>query len=87
MSGVGQLVGDVGDLGLQVAAQLGREIARIRQIILGFVFDHSLAHLPGQVEAGEFGVALLQLGDDAQRLAVVVEAAVVLHQAGEGNFP
>ena len=37
----------------------------------------------GQVEAVEVGVAALELGDDAQRMAVVVEAAVAGHAGVE----
>ncbi len=40
------------------------------------VLDQAFEALPGQVEAVEFGIAALQLGDDAQRLGVVVEAAI-----------
>ena len=38
---------------------------------------------PGQVEAVEVGVAALERGDDAQRVAVVVEAAVAGHAGVE----
>ena len=40
------------------------------------VLDHAFQRLPGEVEAVELGVALLELGQDAQGLGVVVEAAV-----------
>ena len=50
------------------------------------MLDHALAHFPGEVQAGEFGVTLFEFGDDAQRLFVVVEAAEVFHQAGKRNF-
>ena len=39
------------------------------------MLDQAFQRLPGQIEAVEIGVAALQLGDDAQRLRVVVEAA------------
>ena len=38
------------------------------------------AHFPGQVQAGKAGIFLLQFLDDAQALAVVLEAAVAAHQ-------
>ncbi len=38
---------------------------------------------PGQVQAVEVGVAALELGDDAQGVAVVVEAAVAGHAGVE----
>ncbi len=86
VGGVGQLVGHVGDLGLQVAAQVGVEVAGVRDIVLRLVLDHALAHLPGEVQPGEFRVALFQLGDDAQGLPVVVEAAVIPHQPGQSHL-
>ena len=45
------------------------------------MLDDALAHLPGEVQAGKVGVALLEHVDDAQALRVVLEAAVRLHQA------
>src|SRR5215211_695234 len=47
---------------------------------------HTLAHFPSEVQAGEFGVTLFQLCDDAQGLPVVVKATVILHEAGESHF-
>src|SRR5579864_8395574 len=40
------------------------------------MLDQALQRLPGQVEAFESRIAVLQAGDDRQRLGVVVEAAV-----------
>ena len=42
------------------------------------VLDQALQRLPGEIEAVEAGVAALEIGDDAQRLRIVVEAAVIL---------
>ena len=47
------------------------------------MLEHALARLAGEVEAAEARVAILEPVDDAQALAVVVEAAVALHQARE----
>jgi hypothetical protein len=44
------------------------------------VLDDALADLVGEVEAGEFGVADLELLDQPQALAIVFEATVILHQ-------
>ena len=41
---------------------------------------------PGQVQAGKFRVAALQNGHDAQRLFVMVETAMVFHQAGQSDL-
>ena len=47
------------------------------------MLDQSLERLLGQVEAVEIGVAALELGDEAQAVAVVVEAAVRCHAGVE----
>src|SRR5690606_9276366 len=39
-----------------------------------------------EIQPWEFRVALFQFRDDAQRLLVVVEAAMIFHQAGEDDF-
>ena len=43
------------------------------------VFHHALDRLPRQVQAVELGIALFQLGHDAEGLDVVIEAAIRLH--------
>ena len=40
------------------------------------VLDRALQRLPGEVQPVELGIALLELGEDAQGLGVVVEAAI-----------
>src|SRR5215207_8863752 len=50
------------------------------------MLDHSLADLPGEVQAGEFRKALLELGHNAQGLPVVVKATEILHESRESNF-
>src|SRR5688572_6212049 len=50
------------------------------------MLDHSLANLPGEVQAGEFGKALFEFGHNAQGLPVVVKAAEILHESRESNF-
>ena len=40
------------------------------------MLDQTFQRLPGQIEPVEVRIAPLQIGDDAQRLRVVVEAAV-----------
>jgi len=44
------------------------------------VLDRALERLPSEIEPVELGVALLELGQDAQGLRVVVEAAERLHR-------
>ena len=47
------------------------------------VLDQPFQRLPAQIETVEFGIAVFQLGDDPERLCVVVEAAEVRHQLVE----
>src|SRR6185503_19138858 len=54
-----------------------------RMIETGEVLDQALAHLPRQVQAREAGIFLLQHFDDAKALAVMLEAAMLLHQPVE----
>src|SRR3954467_5250851 len=51
------------------------------------VLDDALQRLPGQVEAVEIRIAVLQRRDDAQRLGVVVEAAMVPEAGIERPLP
>ena len=44
------------------------------------MLDQALDRFPGQVQAVESRIAALEARDDAQRLRIVVEAAVALHQ-------
>ena len=50
------------------------------------MLDHSLANLPGEVQAGEFGKTLFEFCHNAQRLPVVVKAAEILHESRQSNF-
>ena len=49
-------------------------------IVAGEVFGETFADFPGDVQAGETRILLLDEIDNAQALAVVFEAAVFLHQ-------
>src|SRR2546427_475141 len=55
-------------------------------IVTGFVFGQSFADFPRQIQPGKSGIFLLQLLDDAQALAIVLEAAVVFHQFVEDHL-
>src|SRR5580704_6996927 len=80
---IGNLVREISELRLESRlrapqkplAQLP-ELPRIRG---GAMFQDPLAALEGEVEAVEFGVLLLQLIDDPERLQVVLEAAEIAH--------
>ena len=80
---VGQFVGDVGDLCLEMSALLRVIPGGIGDVVFRFVLDDAFAQLPGQIQAREIRVSLFELGDDAQRLPVVIEPAVRLHHAGQ----
>src|SRR5208282_1632266 len=74
-----------------VAKDRGRNAARL--VALGgraggvkerpVVFDEARQRRLRQVETIELGVAALEFGDDAQGMAVVIEAAVTGHAGGE----
>src|SRR6202034_1918467 len=80
---VGDLVREISELRLESwlrapqkpLAQLP-ELARVRGRTM---LQDSLAALEREVEAVEFGVLLLELIDDSQRLQVVFEAAEIAH--------
>ena len=80
VGGIRQLIGGVGDLGFEMSAQFRIIVFRVRDIILGLMFDDAFSGLPGQVKAGEFLKTVFELGDDPQGLFVVVETALVFHQ-------
>ena len=50
------------------------------------MFDDAFADGEGEVEAGEGGVALLEGGDDAQGMEVVIEAEAVGAEAVVEGF-
>ena len=62
--------------GNAAAARSAASARRLRLEQRPVVLDEALQRLPGEVQPVEGGVAALQAGDDAQRLGVVVEAAV-----------
>ena len=80
---VGDLVGDVGDLGFHRGEFPGLEFLLV-EAVRGVVLRDALARLPGQVETLEGRIAPFEQVDDAQALPVVLEPSAVLHQAVEG---
>ena len=51
------------------------------------VLDDAFAHLKGKVQAGEIGIALLQLLHRAQGIQVVVKAiAIFAHSVVQGSL-
>ena len=83
--GVGDLVGAVGHLRFE--RRLPAAIRQRHRVLpVRAVLEDALARLVAEVESAETRVALFEQVDDAQRLAIVVEAAVVAHQAVERAF-
>ena len=78
---VRDLVGEIRDLrfeaGLAALDEALAESPSSRALLQRAVLEDSLAGLERQVQPGERRVALLELVDDAQRLQVVLEAAVL----------
>ena len=47
------------------------------------MLDEALQRFPGQIESVEIGVTVLELGYDAQRMRVVIEAAELCRGCSE----
>ncbi len=81
---VGDLVGEVDDLGFEwgaLAEKVGGEFGVLIGGVVAGVLDDALADAEGEVEAAMGGVALLEVLDDAEGVEVVVEAAAVALEA------
>ncbi len=80
---VGDLVGHIGDLrleaGLGALQETLAEVAQLPRRPRGAMLEDALAALERQVEAGEFGIALLQLIHHPQGLQVVLEPTIRSH--------
>ena len=81
---VGDLVGQIDELGFEgrelVEEVLGQLRVRGGGVVAG-VLDDALAHAQGQVQPAKAGIALLEPGDDAQGVQIVVEAQAKAAQA------
>ena len=82
MGVVGDAVGRVDDLNFEQRGLSRDRAARRFVCAVGLAFEH----FPGEVEAGEFGVARFQHFADAERLLVVVEPAVIAEALVEHVF-
>ncbi len=80
---VGDLVGEIGELrlerGLLAPEEALPHFSQLPRVAQRAVLEDALPGLEGEVQAVERGVALLEEVHDAQRLEVVLEAAVGLH--------
>ena len=78
---IGQIVGDVGNLRLK--RRHAREDTPVQfgtlSRMVDPVLDEPRAHLPGEVDSIIFGVFDFQFIDNTQRLKIVIESAVVVH--------
>ena len=95
VAAIGDVVADGGDLRLQRRLHgegevLGQRMAgdhrRHPVAQRAVVLDHALQGLGGEVEAVEGGVAPFELGQDAEGLDIVVEAAEVAERLVEGRL-
>ena len=77
---VGDLVHDVHELRFERRRFPRRVFLGDSGVALGVVLGHSLADLPRQVEPRKLGITSLEHLEDAQGLAVVLEAAVASHE-------
>ena len=84
---VGDLVGEIGDLRLEPRLSAPDEalaqLAELAGVAQRAVLEDAFAAFEGEVEPGKLRVALLELIHHAQRLQVVLEAAVVAHAVVE----
>ena len=80
---IGDLVGEIRELrletGLLPLEKAFADIAQFARFRNRAVLEDALAALEGEVQAGELRIALLEFIDRAQRLQVVLEAAVLAH--------
>jgi len=79
-AGVGDLIGQVHELALQRGGLARVELLADRRVVRRVVLGQALADNAGQVQPAELRVGVLQVVHDAERLAVVLESAVVGHQ-------
>ena len=88
---VGDLVGQIGDLrleaGLLALDESLAELAQLARVAQRAVLEDAFAAFEGEVEPAKLRVALLELVDHAQRLQVVLEAAVLAHALVQRVLP
>jgi hypothetical protein len=80
---VSDFVGEVGDLSLEGGGEEAVGGCGKGMVVGGLVFGEAFADFPGEVEAGERGIFLFEMFDDAEALAIMFESAVVEHEAVE----
>src|SRR5579871_5562043 len=86
---VGNFVSQVDELGFErwaLIKQVLGELGIIGGAVVAGVLDDAFAHLESQVQAGEGGIALLEILDDAQSVEVMVEEVAVRAHSGVESF-
>ena len=80
---IGDLIGQVDNLCFKRRARLGLIILNsitARTIIIGGVLDNPFTGFPTEVQTVNPGITMLQLFNNPQLLAVVLETTMILHQ-------
>ena len=88
---IGDRICNIGNLRLQPWLRPLQEaladIAQFTRILFGTMLEDALTCLEHQVEAGEVRILGFQLVDNAQRLQIVLETAVIPHARVQGILP
>src|ERR1700747_632645 len=77
---IGNLIGQVDELrfeGWLLIEKVLREFRVCDGIVVARVLDDAFAHAEGEIEAGKSDIALLESGDNAKRVQIVVETETV----------
>ncbi len=88
---VRDLIGKICELrfqtGLLAIDEPFADVAEQDRVVVGTMFENSLAAFEGQVQAVEFRVVLFELVDHAQRLQIVFETAEIAHAVVQRILP
>jgi hypothetical protein len=83
---VGEAVGGIDNLRFEDGLAGGAKSRQIRRVGRFAVHRLGFEDFPSEIEAREVGIAVFEVGDDAQAMAVVLESAVAGHAFVEGAF-
>ena len=81
---IGDFVGQIDELGLKRGPKVKKVLSQLRVLrgeVVAGVLDDAFAHAQRQIQAAKARVALLEPGDNAQGVQIVVEAEQIAAQA------